>query len=79
MDRKNIRRIAALLAASLLMSAASCGNVIEKSGSWFSYKGEKLGQGQENVKLLLKQNTALKEELEKQIREFYSIDDVKES
>lgn len=32
MDRKNIRRIAALLAASLLMSAASCGNVIEKSG-----------------------------------------------
>ena len=54
--------------------------VIEKSGSWFSYKGEKLGQGKENVKLLLKQNTTLKDELEHQIREFYNIDNnVKES
>ena len=50
-------------------------NLIEKSGSWFSYKGEKLGQGKENVKLLLKQNTKLKEEIEKQIREFYNIND----
>ena len=48
-------------------------NVLEKSGSWFSYKGEKLGQGKENVKLLLKQNTALREEIESQIREFYNI------
>ena len=48
-------------------------NALEKSGSWFSYKGEKLGQGKENVKLLLKQNTALREEIESQIREFYNI------
>ena len=48
-------------------------NIIEKSGSWFSYKGEKLGQGKENVKLLLKQNTKLKEEIENKIREFYNI------
>ncbi len=48
-------------------------NIIEKSGSWFSYKGEKLGQGKENVKLLLKQNTKLKDEIEKQIRAFYNI------
>ncbi|MBR3661517.1 MAG: recombinase RecA [Bacilli bacterium] len=54
-------------------------NVIEKSGSWFSYKGEKLGQGKENVKLLLKQNTALRDELEQKIREFYNIDNNKES
>lgn len=55
-------------------------NIIEKSGSWFSYKGEKLGQGKENVKLLLKQNTKLAEEIEKQIRKFYNIDsDIKES
>ncbi|MBQ8472195.1 MAG: recombinase RecA [Bacilli bacterium] len=50
-------------------------NVIEKSGSWFSYKGEKLGQGKENVKLLLKQNTKLKEEIENQIRKFYNINE----
>ena len=54
-------------------------NIIEKSGSWFSYKGEKLGQGKENVKLLLKQNTTLRDELEKKIREYYSIDNEKES
>ncbi len=53
--------------------------IVEKSGSWFSYKGEKLGQGKENVKLLLKQNTALKDEIEKKIREYYSIDTEKES
>ena len=53
-------------------------NIIEKSGSWFSYKGEKLGQGKENVKLLLKQNTKLKDEIEKQIREFYNIATEKE-
>ena len=55
-------------------------NILEKSGSWFSYKGEKLGQGKENVKLLLKQNTKLRDEIEHQIREFYNIDSpVKES
>ena len=47
---------------------------MEKSGSWFSYKGEKLGQGKENVKLLLKQNTELRDEIESQIRAFYNID-----
>lgn len=47
--------------------------VIDKSGAWFSYKGEKLGQGKENVKLLLKENVKLREELEKQVREFYGI------
>ncbi len=49
--------------------------VIEKSGAWFSYKGEKLGQGKENVKLLFKQNTKLRDEIESQIREFYNISD----
>lgn len=49
--------------------------VIEKSGSWFAYKGEKLGQGKENVKVLLKTNKKLAEEIEKQIREFYNIND----
>ena len=48
-------------------------NVLEKSGSWFSYQGEKLGQGKENVKLLLKGNSKLASEIENHIREFYNI------
>ena len=47
--------------------------IIEKTGSWFSYNGEKLGQGKENVKLLLKDNPELKEELEKKVRDYYEI------
>lgn len=50
----------------------SC-DVLEKSGAWYSYKGEKLGQGKENVKLLLKDNKKLCQEIEDQIREFYNI------
>ena len=49
-------------------------NILEKSGSWFSYKGEKLGQGKENVKALIKSNLKLRDEIEKQIRLFYNID-----
>ncbi|MDD4056306.1 MAG: DNA recombination/repair protein RecA, partial [Bacilli bacterium] len=37
--------------------------------AWFSYNGEKLGQGRENVKEFLKQNPNLCEEIEKKIRE----------
>ena len=48
-------------------------NLIEKSGAWFSYKGEKLGQGKENVKLLLKENKELCTELEGKIREHFGI------
>ncbi len=48
-------------------------NIIEKSGAWFSYKGEKLGQGKENVKLLLKEHPELKQEIDDRIREFYDI------
>lgn len=48
-------------------------NIIDKSGAWFAYKGEKLGQGKENVKLLLKEKKELADEIEKQIREYYNI------
>jgi len=43
-------------------------NIVEKSGAWFSYKGEKLGQGRENAKQALRDNPALAEEIEKKIR-----------
>jgi len=48
--------------------AANLG-IIDKSGAWFSYKGEKIGQGKENVKLLLKNNPSLYAELEKKVRD----------
>ena len=46
-------------------------NVIEKSGAWYAYKGEKIGQGKENAKIFLKSNPEIKEEIELKIREYY--------
>ena len=48
-------------------------NIIQKTGAWYSYNGEKLGQGKENVKLLLKDTPELKDELEQIVREYYDI------
>jgi len=45
--------------------------ILVKSGSWYSYNGEKVGQGKENVKEWLKKNPALKDEIEKKVREYY--------
>ena len=56
-----------------IIDLGSSSEVLEKSGAWYAYKGEKLGQGKENVKLLLKDNKKLSNEIEDQIREFYSI------
>ena len=44
-------------------------NIIDKSGAWYSYNGEKIGQGKENVRLMLKQNRKLFDELEQKVRE----------
>ena len=44
-------------------------DIIEKSGSWFSYGGSKLGQGRDSVKSILKDNPELMEELEQKIHE----------
>jgi recombination protein RecA len=43
-------------------------NVVEKSGAWFSYKGERLGQGRENSKQTLKNNTELRARIEHEVR-----------
>ena len=47
--------------------------IVEKTGAWYSYNGEKLGQGKENVKLLLKENIELRDEIEQKVREYYDI------
>ncbi len=61
-----------------IVDLASELNIIDKSGAWYAYKGEKIGQGKENVKNLLKENKALKVELENKIREHYGFKLIKE-
>jgi recombination protein RecA len=53
--------------AGELLNMAIDKNIIQKSGSWFSYKESKLGQGKETIKQLLKDNPELSEEIKKQI------------
>jgi recombination protein RecA len=43
--------------------------IVQKSGSWFSYEGEKLGQGRDAIKLVLQDNPELSEELENKIKD----------
>ncbi|MCI8641483.1 MAG: DNA recombination/repair protein RecA, partial [Clostridia bacterium] len=47
-------------------------DIIEKSGSWFSYSGNRIGQGRENVKKYLQENNAILEEVEKKVRENFA-------
>jgi recombination protein RecA len=44
-------------------------NVVEKSGAWFSYDSQRLGQGRENAKIMLKENPAIAAEVEAKIRQ----------
>ncbi|KJL06718.1 MULTISPECIES: recombinase RecA [Priestia] len=45
-------------------------DIVQKSGSWFSYNGERLGQGRENAKVFLKENPEIREEIRKNIIDF---------
>ena len=56
-----------------LVDLASEKNIINKAGAWFSYNNEKIGQGRENVKLFLKENPKLLNEIEQKVRESYNI------
>ncbi len=54
--------------AGEVIDIASNMGIIDKSGAWFSYKGEKIGQGKENVKLVFKNNPELYKEIEEKVR-----------
>ncbi len=58
--------------AELIELGVAC-NLIEKSGTWYSYKGERLGQGKENVRKLLKERKDLADELEHEIRKILGL------
>jgi recombination protein RecA len=51
-----------------LIDLGAKANIIEKSGAWYSYKGEKIGQGKENAKQYLKNNPNIAAEIEMAIR-----------
>lgn len=54
-----------------IIDIGATNGIIEKSGSWYSYKGQKIGQGKENVKDYLKDNLNIAKEIEEQIRVLY--------
>lgn len=60
-----------------LIDLAVEAGALEKSGAWYAYNGEKLGQGKENVKLFLKDHKELAAELEAKVREYYGISEKK--
>jgi recombination protein RecA len=51
-----------------LIDLGVAANVVEKSGAWFSYSGQRIGQGRENAKLFLRENPAMAAEIEQKIR-----------
>jgi recombination protein RecA len=49
-------------------------DIVQKSGSWYSYNEERLGQGRENAKIFLKENPSIRLEIQKKIRDHYGLD-----
>lgn len=56
-----------------LIDLASDARIIEKSGAWYSYNNEKIGQGKENAKLYLKSNPNIYKEVEEKVKIHYGI------
>jgi recombination protein RecA len=52
-----------------LVDLGAKADIVEKSGAWYAYKGEKIGQGRENAKIYLEQNPKIAAEIEMAIRE----------
>ena len=58
---------------SLVVDIASEANIIQKSGAWYSYGDQRIGQGRENAKLFLRDNQALMTEVEGKVRDFLGV------
>ena len=56
-----------------IIDLGSESGIIEKTGAWYSYNGEKIGQGKENVKEYLKANPKIEDEINKKVREYYNM------
>ena len=54
-----------------LLDLGSQYDIVEKSGAWYSYNGERLGQGRENAKVFLKENKDIADSIDQQIRALF--------
>ena len=61
-----------------ILDLATSIDVINKSGAWYAYNGEKIGQGRENAKLYLAQNPQMMAEVEAKVRTHYGLNDTVE-
>ena len=59
-----------------ILDLAAENNIVNKSGAWYAYDGNKIGQGRENVKNFLKENPSICEEIETKVRELFGLTDV---
>ncbi len=55
-----------------ILDLASNYGLVEKSGAWYSYNGDRIGQGRENAKNFLKENPEIASKIEKEIRSYGS-------
>ncbi|MBQ1689065.1 MAG: recombinase RecA [Lachnospiraceae bacterium] len=59
-----------------VLDLAASEGVVSKSGAWYAYEGTKIGQGRENAKAYLKENPAVFDEIEKKVRERFSLETI---
>jgi len=57
-----------------ILDLAADVNIINKSGAWYAYNEEKIGQGRENAKLFLRENPAIRDEIESKVRVFHGLE-----
>ncbi len=65
--------------AGELIDLGIAGNIVDKSGSWFAYKGEKLGQGRERVRDLINEDEDLRTRIENDVRAFLGMPSINEA
>ena len=61
-----------------VLDLAADANIVNKSGAWYAYEGNKIGQGRENSKQYLKEHPELLDEIEKKVRAHYGLQDAKD-
>jgi len=57
-----------------VLDLATKEDIVEKSGAWYSYKGERIGQGRDNTRIFLKENASLMKKIETEVLKKYGIE-----
>ena len=61
-----------------ILDLAADAGIVNKSGAWYAYEGNKIGQGRENTKQYLKEHTEMLQEIEQKVRAHYGLQDAKD-